>query len=418
MLQRTSGRPLFIYQFAYIMAQRGIQDALNYHINKQQSAIEFLYGRLYDYLSPKAKDVFVVLCLLVDEKHPVNMIDKARYILNMENDIDGFNSAVQELEKLKIIRYSLDEGDNRFFEVYSPEILQMINHYYQQRDDAFKGSCNQRREQVNNRGKSSDVEHSLLLAADANRYIKNEIEVVESYRQILNRPTAPIDVKLTAILNVAAYLVIDRGKKDQALALFKEYSYLFSNIPDKNKRRSKYAHYTKMWATYNWSSGNEQQRHKAVEILLTYARTGFNYSQNYDLELAGLLLQFNSLLLINEWQTLEDKNSLGGLSAATFKEKNTEIDKSCRLLHRNIGKPLYDSVCMGVMSKYSSGAQQNISTGLYNYLDILCRIKEFDLAVEICQYVLYNAPSHFYAQFNRKRKRIQQSQYKELYSKR
>ena len=173
-----------------------------------------------------------------------------------------------------------------------------------------------------------------------------------------------------------------------------------------------------MWATYNWSSGNEQQRHKAVEILLTYARTGFNYSQNYDLELAGLLLQFNSLLLINEWQTLEDKNSLGGLSAATFKEKNTEIDKSCRLLHRNIGKPLYDSVCMGVMSKYSSGAQQNISTGLYNYLDILCRIKEFDLAVEICQFVLYNAPSHFYAQFNRKRKRIQQSQYKELYSKR
>ena len=55
----TSGRPLFIFQFAYIWAQSGrLSDALSYTIRDREEAIEFLYGRIYDYLSPSGKDLF------------------------------------------------------------------------------------------------------------------------------------------------------------------------------------------------------------------------------------------------------------------------------------------------------------------------------------------------------------------------
>lgn len=284
-----------------------------------------------------------------------------------------------------------------------------MNEYYQKRDSSFKGSCNRRREQVN-RTKSLDVEHSLLAAANSNRVIKNEIEVIDSYRQILNRPSAPIDVKLSAILNLASYLVIDKGKRDSALRQFDEYQYLFSSIPPKNTDREQYALYTKMWATYNWSSGDEQQRQKAVEILLTYARTGYNFERNYDLELAGMLLHYYSILLIDSWQELKQRKQLDEISNTDFKAERNEQLKSCRNLHNRYGLPLYNVICDKKISDFSSGARQTIITGLFNYIDVLVRINKYDLALEICQFILYYAPSSFHAQFNKKMNWVQQCQ--------
>ena len=398
----TNGRPLFIYQFAYIMAQKGLSYAKQYKINEQHSAIEFLYGRLYDYLSQKAKTVFVVLSLLVDNKNTINVIEKAKYIANMENDDDGFQSAVEELEQLKIIRFC--DEDNNFFEVYSQEILQMMNDYYQKRDSLFKRNCTHRSEQIK-KDRKLDVEHSLLLSADTNRDTKNEIEVVENYKQILNRTTSPIEVKMSAILNLASYLTI-RGKRYEALKCFEEYNHLFSSIPSKNTERNKYAMYTKMWATYSWAS-DESNRKKAVEILLNYARTGFNYQKDYDLELAGMLLQYNSILVISNWQDLKIQRENDEISPSQFKQERKNQRKECEDIHRKQGWPLYKAVCLSKLSDFSSGARQNIAGGLYNYLDILIRLQLFDEAIEICQYILLNSPTNYHTQFKSKNEWIE-----------
>ena len=100
----TSGRPLFIYQLGHIIGQNGLSNALSYDIKSSASAVEFLYGRIYDYLSPKAKDLFVAISLLVTKDDLTNVLGKAQYIINMENDEDGFNAAVEELKKLKILK--------------------------------------------------------------------------------------------------------------------------------------------------------------------------------------------------------------------------------------------------------------------------------------------------------------------------
>ena len=401
----TNGRPLFIYQFAYIMAQKGLRDAKKYKINEQRSAIEFLYGRLYDYLSPKAKNIFVVLSLLVDSKNTVNVIEKAKYIANMENDDDGFQSAVSELEQLKIIRFG--DEDNNFFEVYSPEILQMMNDYYQKRDANFKRSCTQRREQIN-KDRKLDVEHSLLLSADSNRDTKNEIEVIDSYKQILNRTTSPIDVKMSAILNLASYLAL-KGKREEALKCFEDYNHLFSSIPPKNTDRDKYALYTKMWAAYSWAS-DEANRKKAVEILLNYARTGFNYSKNYDLELSGMLLQYNSIIAISDWQDLRLKRENDEISPLKFRQERDIQIKDCITIHKRQGWPLYKAVCQRMLSDFSSGARQNIAGGLYNYTDVLARIHRYEDAIEICQYILVNSFTNYHAQFQRRKDWIEKIQ--------
>lgn len=398
----TNGRPLFIFQFSYIMAQRGLCDARMYKINEQRPAIDFLYGRLYDYLSPKAKNIFVVLSLLVDSKNTVNVIEKAKYLLNMDNDDDGFQAAVSELEQLKIIRFC--DEDNKFFEVYSPEILQMMMDYYQKRDSSFKGGCIRRKEQIN-KDRKLDVEHSLLLSADLNRDTKNEIEVIDSYKQILNRTTAPNDVKMSAILNLASYLAL-KGKREEALKCFEDYSHLFSSIPPKDTERGLYALYTKMWASYSWAS-SEVNRKQAVEILLKYARTGFNYSKNYDLELAGLLLQYNSIIAVSDWQDLRIRRNNDEISLYEFKRERKIQIKDCVKIHQKQGWPLYKAICQVKLTDFSSGARQNIAGGLYNYTDVLARIKRFDDAIEICEYILVNPSSNFHASFMRRKEWIQ-----------
>ncbi|AXE21814.1 hypothetical protein DR864_28490 (plasmid) [Runella rosea] len=74
---------------------------------------------------------------------------------------------------------------------------------------------------------------------------KNEIEVIDSYKQIINRTTSPLEVKLPAILNLAAYLV-DRGKKELALRYLDEYSYHFNKNSIKgSNEKIYYATFTK-----------------------------------------------------------------------------------------------------------------------------------------------------------------------------
>lgn len=360
----TSGRPLFIFQFAFILGQRGLEDALNFKIKEGDTAISFLFGRIYDYLSPEAKDLFVVLSLLITKDDLSNIIEKAQYILNLEHETDIFNSALNELVKLKILKI---DDERKFFEIYSKEIFQIMSDYYEKRPFIPQRKIwEQRRNQVN-KDRSLDVEHSLLLSANANRLAKNEIEVIDSYKQIINRTTSPIEVKLEAILNLAAYMV-DRGKRDTALKYLDNYSFHFNkNVLKGTKEKLYYATYTKMWATYCWANGTREQKEKAIKILLDYAALGFDYTENIDLEIAGMLLQYRSIFVISDWQDLKEKRNYNEISISEFNSVREKQKQECKDIHDKQGIILYNAVIQKKLEDISSGARQNVIAGLYNF---------------------------------------------------
>lgn len=395
----TSGRPLFIFQFAFVLGQRGLEDALNFKIKEGDTAISFLFGRIYDYLSPKAKDLFVVLSLLVTQDDLSNVIEKAQYILNLEHEIDTFNSAVNELVKLKILKI---DDERKFFEIYSKEIFQIMSDYYEKRPYIPQRKIwEQRRNQVN-RDRSLDVEHSLLLAANANRLAKNEIEVIDNYKQIINRASSPIEVKLPAILNLAAYLV-DRGKKELALKYLDDYSYHFNkNAAKGSNEKSYYATFTKMWATYYWANGTREQKEKAITSLLAYASSGFNFNEDIDLEIAGMLLQYRSIIVISDWQDLKEKRNYNEIVVSEFNFVREKQKQECKDIHDKQGIVLYNAVMQKKLEDISSGARQNVIAGLYSFLEVLVRLQKVDLALKICDYVLHCAPKNFHSQFKKK----------------
>lgn len=396
----TSGRPLFIYQLGHIIGQKGLVNALSNDIKKGSSAVEFLYGRIYDYLSPKAKDLFVVISLLVTKDDMMNVLDKAQYIINMENDNEGFNSAVEELKKLKIVK--ITDDDNKYFEVYSREILEMMNKHFAMRDSIFIKNSNNRRTQVN-KDKNADIELSLLNNANSSRLVKSEIETVDSYKQILNRPTSPLDVKMSAIFNLANYLLVDRGKRIDALEIFEKYSHFFTGIPYGKDERSLYANFALRWSTTNWANGTEQQKQKAISILSDYFKGKVNFHNNFDIELTATLLMYRSLMVIKAWRELKDKLQFNDISYSDFKARREEQKKECQSLLNYIGNPLYIKVSRSKLTDFSSSTRQSLITAFFNYVDVLVRIDKKRLALEICEYVITCGPKNFIPQFESKR---------------
>ncbi len=83
----TSGRPLFIFQFAYVATQKGLKSALSNNYKAGDTAVSFLYGRIFEYLSETAQKIFVVMGFLTTDENDdlTNLLEKIKYILNMEH---------------------------------------------------------------------------------------------------------------------------------------------------------------------------------------------------------------------------------------------------------------------------------------------------------------------------------------------
>jgi len=383
----TSGRPLFIFQFAHTLIQHDLESALKTDIKNTQEAIDFLYGRIYNYLSKTAKDLFVAISLLVTEKDLSNLVNKLKYILNLESSDESFNSALQELIKLKI----LEIKEDGFFIVYSQEILQKMNDYFTARDEGFKGIAKQRLLQIS-KDKKLDTEMALLQNADANRLTKNEEEVLSSYRFILNRALSPLEIKLQAVLNMSSYLSTDRGKKESALKVFEEYNHLFSNE----------AKFVKMYASYAWAIGSQDSKTKAINALLGYCAQNGALQKDENLELFGLLLTFRSVFNITLKDELKEAFKYQEINRAGFNKRSAEIKDEFTQIWNYLGHLYFDFLRKVDIAKISSSARQNAATGLYQLTEVLIRIAKFDKAKDICELVLDKFPVHFHPLFSSK----------------
>ena len=388
--QITSGRPLFIFQFALIYgAKRSIKEALATDILHSKYAIEFLYGRIYDYLSRNAQNLFVIISQLVTKNDLSNLLDKAKFILNLEHQENVFKNAVNELVRLRII----ENKENNFFQVYSVEILQIMSDYFEKRDRDFKLECGDRLTIVGKDIKL-DNEQALLVNANSGRLSKDEEDVVLSYRNIISRSTSPEEIKLQAILNLAAYLFNDRGKKEQTIKLFEDYLHIY------NENGS----FIKMYAVYSWAT--IEQRQKAVSILLDYLAKTVGHKNDINLELLGLLTTCRSILTISQRDELKGRLLYKEISNSEFDNLKRKQTETFNNIFRQQGVTLFSLVKNIDLENFSPGARANAITGLYQFVEVCIRLQKFDVAEDVCVHAFGNFPLNFHAQFKAKLSKI------------
>jgi hypothetical protein len=381
----TSGRPLFIFQFAILLAQKGsLRETLKHDIKSSKEAVDFLYDRIFDYLSIDARNMFIAIGLLTKEDDLSNLIDKLKFITNKEKSEDSFQSALNELIKLKIIEIV----DKDFFKVYSPEIFRLMKKYYESKGPEYDSQITTRFQLITE-NKALDTEWSLLENADLSRVIRSETEVENKYRYILNREKTPVNIKLKAVLNFASYLVTHKGNPEKAIKLFEDYSHLFYQNPN----------FVKAFSQYCWVQGSTENKTKAIEILTKFFSSKHQADFQMQIDLLGILMMYNSISLINEREDLKEKKRFGEIDDKTYnKIYNWQKDRFHDLF-KNPGLKLYSKIKDNDIKTLEPSVRHSALEGLQHFVEICLRNRNFKVGKEVCQFVIETLPQNFQKPF-------------------
>ncbi|MBO0937870.1 hypothetical protein J2I47_15030 [Fibrella sp. HMF5335] len=390
--QVTGGRPLFIFQFAILLGQKGnLMDSLEHDIKGSQGANVFLYDRLYDYLSLDAKNMFLAASLLVSEDDLSNLVSKLRFILNKEGKEAEFRNALNELIKLKIIEIE----DKDFFKVYSVDILRIMKKYYDTKGEEYDGSITSRFNLVTIDKKLS-TDTALLANADASRPVNTEAEVEGKYRHILNREKSPTDVKLRAALNFGEYLFSNAGKIDKALDFLKAYNHLFS----------KEWRYVIMYARYSWSEGSKENRLYAINLLQDSITQKLDITDEARIEILGTLMVYVTIQITDERYELKEQRTYGEVTESQFRAIYHTQKERFEKIYKFPGKKLYDIAKSSDLMLMKPSVRSYLIDGINQFVEVCIRINNFNMAKSVCTYIINTLPQNFHGAFKNKMNRI------------
>ena len=223
----TSGRPIFIYQFAYLYMQKGMQKVMFSALYKGADAQSFLYGRVYEYLTPSAKLVFATIPAIINDDL-LFRFDMLRYVMQKEiTDSDKLESSVDELaDQLIIERYTDSQG-----RVYAQELLNAMQDQYSKLDTSYREAIRRLLESLGGKNISGSIEEAMLHEADQSRVSGNAAEIVSKYRRVLNLKDCSIKIKKQALLNATSYLCVNDLNPKGASDLMSEYFRDFKDDP-------------------------------------------------------------------------------------------------------------------------------------------------------------------------------------------
>lgn len=223
-LAATNGRPIFIYQFAYLYMQTGMQSNIFSELHNGSEARNFLYGRVYDYLTETGKIVFSAIQTIVNDDL-LFRFDILRYILENEvPDNDKFDAAIEEIrEQLVIEQYSDIQG-----RVYAQELLPIMQERYMELIPSRRNAIHNRIKNLGGKEISGTIEEAMLQEADKSRLSGNVEEIIEKYKRVLKLKDCPTKLSRQALLNATSYLS-SLALSANAAELFAEYIPLFKD---------------------------------------------------------------------------------------------------------------------------------------------------------------------------------------------
>lgn len=255
----TSGRPVFIYQFVYIFLQRGYDEKLIKEIRKNPNAQEFLYGRIFEYLSKNAQYLFATISTLADAdlRFDLNVLEYA--LSKVIVDHEQFEESLEEISNQKVIEL-LNEAYGR---IYSQELLQIMTARYKEYPDDFRSTVKNLLDTIGGKIISGSIYSAMLDQADKSRAFGNEKQTIEKYRRILNDKKTPFDIKKIAVKHLVDYLSNARLNTQAAISVMEEYLNLFANDSEVHS----------IYIYMLWSQG-KTEKEKAVNKTREFFSTG------------------------------------------------------------------------------------------------------------------------------------------------
>ena len=386
----TSGRPLFILQFAVLLGQKGaVTEVINVNIRELPAAKNFLYDRIYDYLSINGKSMFLAISLLANKDDLTGLVKNLRFVMNMEDtSIEEFDLAFSELSKLKLVIRESDE----LFKVYSNDVLQIMSEHYSNKGPELKTEISSRFHLIST-SKYKDLDYALLEVADSKRIIASEAEIENLYRRILNRDKTPLEIKVKAIINFANYLVSFKQNILKTLKLLKDYFYKFG------KDNSSYI---SVYSKYSWAEGSEENRYFAMKLITDYISTRPSIDEKIYLELLSNLMTYSTVMAVNKRELLKNKYRFNEITKQEFTNKHNSQKERFIEVYKYPGNRIFQILEDKNLKSYAANTRSVILDGLIHYCEVCTRLKKYSKVKKVAQKVFDELPLDYHEPFTYK----------------
>ncbi len=386
--EATSGRAIFLYQFANLYVQKGFKQEFLRELKDSPNAQEFLYGKIYSYLGDMAKDAFVCISQITNEKDYIFKSRVLEYLLS-ENDSENIAMAIEELSDQRVI----EQYDDEHYRVYSKELFALMLKNYNERSISFKDKVKNKLQDIGGKDITGTVYEAMLNEANISRNLGNAKLTVEKYKRLLNDKECEVRVKKKALMNLASYTAINLIDMDSAIRIFDEYynSYNFKNDID----------ITKLYTQYLWSSG-EKGKQRACAILERYfGNKSHKKTAQRNLELFAITVTYCISNILEK--------SDGLLEGAS-------MNHALRIFNE-YGRELYDFIIEKQLSEFRPSVKHNISLGLIQTakLAIVLSEKEAD-RMEYVNHILEFGEKQFNELFGKQINKIRNEMSKKLFS--
>lgn len=380
----TTGRPLFIFYLANVIAQKpNIEEATSININSIVDAREFLFGRVYDYLKNQlAKDIFVCLSLIISEKNLTNSVDKLKIILETDGEIDNYQLeiALKDLEFQKIIEFN---NDRKIFEVYSGELIQIMKDYFEDRNDDWKAKRKNKAKQIEDI-KDLGVHQTILKSLKSDRETKNETEVINNYRSFLNRIDISINLKIEALSDLIIYYRTIY-KRVEGIRYLTKIHKDFNHNSD----------FIILSSNYHWEDGSEEEKKYSLKIINEYISKNINLSEDNRFELMSILTNRECSLFKKSLKNNDDKLDYN-------EEIPTEIIKDTY----NNGERLFEQMKLKKID-LPYKIVSDVCKALISFVDFCIINKKIEIGNEICAYMMKHSLNDYRKRFESKISEIQ-----------
>lgn len=380
----TSGRAIFLYQFSNLYVQRGLEiDFLN-ELKNSRNAQEFLYGKIYTYLSGVAQKAFEIISQVSEEKDLIFKKHVLEFLLN-DYDNEEVMSAIQELVDQKVI----EQYDEENYRVYSQDLFFRMKEYYDNEPQNFKDRIKGKITDIGGINIKGTVYEAMLEEANNSRNQGNVNIPIERYKRLLNDKMCEKNVKKRALINLTSYMNINMLDIEGSVQVFDDYVQRlgFQNDVD----------VLKLYTQQLWSL-DDTAKAKACDILERYFASKTNKKTNgHNLELFAMTVAFCSHnVMVNTPEKVK---------------KNAEQ----RILNE-YGRELYKYVNSRPFSEFRPSIKHNVSIALINTAKLALELNSqghggMKLAREIIAYGNTNFSDLFKRQISKLQYEIEKRKY-------
>lgn len=400
LLTITDGRPLFITYLANILTRIEFEEALEQDIKSSKAAINFLFGKLFTYLTDKAKLLFLAIGQMDKSEDLTYSLSHVRFVskLDTDEDMEMFNDGINELEKYKIVK--LDDS-KLLFRLWAEELLGPMNESFQSYDDNnFKSVVIQRAKLIKQNKKAETIQEILFHEAEKLRIDgnKKEATVESAYRRVINSNETSRELKLQAINKLANYFITE-GNRGKAIKVYSDFELEFANDPD----------YVKKFAYICYGSKERNHRNKSIQVLLDF----INYKHNRNalpdglkLELYGIIVMRKTTFAHENIERERNKLLIRIISESDFDKRILEFSNLLRSILNHEGYLLFEGIKKVNTNNLSKNEKHYIFNGLYHFVEVCIKLQKFEKANDVCSYIFENAPFHFHKLFKYYLKRI------------